>query len=70
MKVAVQVIYDTDTDTLLLRVPAADGEGDVTLVSLDLKALTDDDKRKLRHVRDVEQAQRQPGNTAVTRGGT
>lgn len=56
-----QLVYDPDTDTLFVRVPAADGEGDVTLVALDCKALTADDKRRLRHVRPQAQAQRPPG---------
>lgn len=69
MKVPVQVVYDTDTDSLIIRVAAADGDGEVAILSLDLQPLSDDDKRRLRHVRPVEQQQRQPGNTAVTRGG-
>lgn len=60
-QVPVQAVYDTDTDTLLFRVPGADGEGDVTLQALDCKPLTTDDRRRLRNVRDPKQTQRPPG---------
>jgi hypothetical protein len=62
-----QLVYDPTTDQLVIRVPATDGEGDVTLLSLDCKTLSDEDKRRLRHVRAEDQAQRPPGNKTVTR---
>lgn len=61
------LILDTDTDSLLVQVPAAEGEGDVTLLTLDLKTLTAEDKRRLRHVRPPEQAQPAPGDGVVSR---
>lgn len=69
MRLTVNLVVDTETDSLLVQVPAAEGEGDVTLLTLDLKALSTEDKRKLRHVRPVDQVQRPPGSQAVTRGG-
>lgn len=68
MIIRLDVVLDTDTDTLLFRVPAADGEGDVTVLALDLKTLSADDKRRLRHVRTPTQAQRPPGSGSATRG--
>lgn len=61
------LIYDAKTDQLVVRVTAADGEGDVELLRLDVRQLTDDDKRRLRAVRDPKQAQPAPGSTPVTR---
>jgi hypothetical protein len=61
------LLYDTATDQLIVRVPAAGGEGDVTLLRLDVKQLSDDDKRRLRDVRDPKQVQPAPGDTPVTR---
>lgn len=61
--------FDPAADTLIVRVPAAEGDGDVTLLTFDLKTLTADDKRRLRHIRDEAQAQRPAGDKAVTRGG-
>jgi hypothetical protein len=65
--IAAQLVYDSLTDQLVVRLPAADGEGDVTLLRLDVKQLSTDDKRRLRDVRDPEQAQPAPGETPVTR---
>jgi hypothetical protein len=59
--------YDPLTDTLLVRVPGADGEGDVTLLAMDCKTLSADDKRRLAYIRDPKQAQRAPGTNPVTR---
>jgi hypothetical protein len=59
--------YDPTTDQLVVRLPAAEGEGDVGLLRLDVKQLSADDKRRLSHVRDPEQAQPAPGDTPVTR---
>jgi hypothetical protein len=59
--------YDAKTDQLVVRVPAAEGEGDVTLLRLDVKQLSDDDKRRLRAVRDPKQVQPAPGDVPVTR---
>lgn len=61
------LIYDAKTDQLVVRTPAADGEGDVDLLRLDVKQLSDDDKRRLRAIRDPKQAQPAPGSTPVTR---
>ncbi len=47
-----QLVYDPATDQLVVRVPAAEGEGDVELLRLDVKQLSTDDKRRLRAVRD------------------
>lgn len=51
MFVSVQTLLDTTTDTLRIQVPAAEGEGDVTVLTLSLAALSADDKRRLRAVR-------------------
>lgn len=61
------LIYDPTTDQLVVRIPAADGEGDVDLLRLDVKQLSADDKRRLTAVRDPKQAQPAPGATPVTR---
>jgi hypothetical protein len=61
------LLYDPTTDQLVVRVPAAAGEGDVDLLRLDVKQLSTDDKRRLRAVRDPAQAQPAPGETPVTR---
>jgi hypothetical protein len=61
------LLYDPKTDQLVIRVPAAEGEGDVELLRLDVKQLSDDDKRRLRAVRDPKQAQPAPGDVPVTR---
>jgi hypothetical protein len=61
------VLYDSATDQLVVRLPAADGEGDVDLLRLDVKQLSADDKRRLRAVRDPKQAQPAPGDVPVTR---
>lgn len=62
-----QLVYDPATDQLVLRVPAAEGEGDVELLRLDVRQLSTDDKRRLRAVRPAEKAQPAPGDTPVTR---
>lgn len=67
MRTNATLVFDTDTDTLHVEVLAADGDGDVVVLSLDLKPLTADDKRRLRHVRDEKQAQRPPGAGTVGR---
>lgn len=63
----VNLIFDSGTDSLLIQVPAAEGEGDVTLLTLDLKTLSPEDKRKLRHIRPPEQVQPAPGTASVSR---
>lgn len=63
-----QVVYDSLTDQVVIRLPAAEGEGDVELLRLDVKQLSIDDKRRLRAVRDPKQPQPAPGDTPVTRG--
>jgi hypothetical protein len=68
MRLPVQVVLDTDNDRLLFETPAAAGEGDVIVLTIDLKQLSADDKRRLRHIRPQDQAQRLPGTTPVTRG--
>jgi hypothetical protein len=65
--IPVQIAYDPLTDQLVVRTPAAEGEGDVTLLRLDVKQLNDDDKRRLRDVRDPKQTQPAPGDVPVTR---
>jgi hypothetical protein len=61
------VLYDPATDQLVCRVAAAEGEGDVELLRLDVKQLSADDKRRLRAVRDPKQVQPAPGDVPVTR---
>jgi hypothetical protein len=61
------VAYDPDTDQIVVYLPAAEGEGNVELVRVDVKTLSDDDKRRLRTVRDPDQPQPAPGDTPVTR---
>lgn len=63
----VQLMYDSTADQLVVRLPAAEGEGDVELLRLDIKQLSDDDRRRLRDVRDPGQPQPAPGDTPVTR---
>lgn len=60
-----QLIYDPATDTLRVTVAAAEGVGDVTLLALDCRALAAEDKQRLSHVRDPDQAQRPPGTSDV-----
>jgi hypothetical protein len=62
-----QLVYDPKTDQLVVRLPAAEGEGDVELLRLDVKLLSTEDKRRLRAVRDPNQAQPAPGDVPVTR---
>lgn len=64
--IAAQLIYDPATDQLIIRLPAADGEGDVELLRLDVRQLSTDDKRRLRAVRDPKQAQPAPGTKPAT----
>jgi hypothetical protein len=61
------LLYDPATDQLVVRLPAADGEGDVELLRLDVKQLSTDDKRRLSDVRDPKQVQPAPGDVPVTR---
>jgi hypothetical protein len=56
MRLPVNLVLDTDTDTLHVETLAAEGEGDVVVLSLDLKPLSADDMRKLRHIRDEDRA--------------
>lgn len=65
--VPVSLWLDTTADRLVIRTHAAAGEGDVTLLALDIKPLSDEDKRRLAHVRDPQQAQPAPSPTPVTR---
>jgi hypothetical protein len=65
--IAAHLLYDAKTDQLVVRLPAADGEGDVELLRLDMRQLSVDDKRRLRDVRDPKQAQPAPGTVPVTR---
>lgn len=62
-----QITYDPTTDQLVIRVPGAEGEGDVELLRLDVRQLSDDDKRRLAAVRDPKQPQPAPGDVPVTR---
>lgn len=62
-----QLIYDPATDQLVVRLPAAAGEGDVELLRIDIEQLSTDDKRRLRDVRDPERPQPAPGDAPVTR---
>lgn len=62
-----QMMYDALTDQIVVRLPAAEGEGDVELLRLDAKTLSAEDKRRLRAVRDPNQAQPAPGDVPVTR---
>lgn len=63
----VQLAYDPSSDQLVVLLPAADGEGDVELLRLDVRQLSADDKRRLAAVRDPKQAQPAPGTAPVTR---
>jgi hypothetical protein len=65
--IAVQLLYDAKADQLVIRVPAAEGEGDVELLRLDVRLLSTDDKHRLRAVRDPQQTQPAPGDVPVTR---
>lgn len=62
MKLSVPVTARLDVDTttkaarLVWSVPAADGEGDVEVASQDLTALSQSDKRRLRHLLDAKPA--------------
>lgn len=47
MRVPAQIVVDTDNNTLSIVVPAADGEGDVTVLTLNMKSLTPDERRRL-----------------------
>lgn len=67
MQTPVNLVLDTDTDTLSIQVPAAGGESDVTLLTLDLRRLSVDDRRRLRHIRDESREQRAPGPDVPTR---
>lgn len=59
--------YDPDVDQLVVRVPAAEGEGDVELLRLDLGDLGQPALDRLRHVRDPDKPLPAPGTEAVTR---
>jgi hypothetical protein len=61
-----QLAYDPKNDQLVVRVPAAAGEGDVDLLRLDVRQLSAEDKRRLRDVREPRQPQPAPGTTPVT----
>lgn len=61
------LLFDSVTDQLVVRIPGADGEGDVELLRMDAKQLSADDKRRLRAVRDPKQTQPAPDATPVTR---
>lgn len=69
MMVQVQVLYDTDADQIVYRTVAAEGEGDVELLRLDVAGLSPDDRRRLRHVRDPDRPVPEPGAQAATRRG-
>lgn len=62
-----QILYDAETDQIVVQTLAADGDGDVELLRLDVKQLSTDDRRRLRAVRDPDRAQPPPGSTPVTR---
>lgn len=63
----VLLAYDAKTDQLVVLVPAAEGQGDVELLRLDVRQLSADDKARLSTVRDPKQAQPAPGTAPVTR---
>jgi hypothetical protein len=65
--VVCQLVYDPEADQLVVRLPAAEGEGDVELLRMDVRQLTTEDKQRLRHHRDPNQAQPAPGDSPVTR---
>lgn len=64
---SVDLRFDTDTDQLVVRIPATDGEGDVELLRLDVKQLSANDLRRLRAMRDPKRPQPAPGDTPITR---
>lgn len=61
------LFYDPASDQLVVRLPAAAGEGDVELLRMDIRQLTTEDKQRLRNHRDPNQAQPAPGSDPVTR---
>jgi hypothetical protein len=63
----VRLAYDPLADQLVIFTPAAEGEGDVELLRLDVRQLSTEDKRRLRAVRDPKQTQPAPGDVPVTR---
>lgn len=65
--VPVSVWLDTEADHLVVQLNAAEGKGDVTLLTLDLKPLSAEDKRRMRHVRPESQVQPPPGTDVATR---
>jgi hypothetical protein len=60
MSVPVRVEYDPNTDTLLVNVAARDG-GEVTLRRMPTDPLSDEDKRRLAHLRNPRQTRRASG---------
>lgn len=62
-----QLLYDPTTDQLVVRVTAAEGEGDVELLRLDVGGLDQPSLDRLRHVRDPDRELPEPGSEAVTR---
>ena len=67
MHVPVTAYYDSDADVVVFKVPAADGEGDVELLRMDVAALSSTDLDRLRHVRNPERPMPEPGQATVTR---
>jgi hypothetical protein len=58
MSVPVRLEYDPSTDMLLIRVAAADGAAEVTLLSMGCRTLSTTEKQQLSHIRDPKQVQR------------
>lgn len=67
--VPAELLYDPDTDQLVIRLPAAEGEGDVELLRMDLGDLDQPALDRLRHVRDPAKPLPAPGTDPVTRRG-
>lgn len=57
MQIPAQLVYISDSDTIEVRIPAADGEGDVAVLSLPGNMLDEAARHLLRHVRTEEQTQ-------------
>lgn len=67
--VPAQLFYDPDSDQLVVQFPAAEGDGDVVLLRIDVTDLDQPAMDRLRHVRDPNRPLPEPGTEAVTRRG-
>jgi hypothetical protein len=58
MSVPVRLEYEPGTDTLLVKVAADGNAGEVTLRRMPCDPLSDEDRRRLAHIRNPRQPQR------------